>query len=412
MKILIFSQYFWPESFRINEVVESLMLLGHEVTVLTGQPNYPQGKIFGGYKSFSVDMQLHPLGYRIYRVPLVPRGSGSAIRLGLNYLSFLAASALLGTWSLRGQRFDLVFVYGASPILQAAAAIWLARLKHAKLVLWVQDLWPQSIEATGYIKSGRVLNLVSRLVSAIYQRCDLLLVQSMPFLTIVQAMAGSTLVKYHPNPGELAFSGARPSESTPAIRLSSKFNVVFAGNLGKAQALPTILEAAEILRSDLTVQFVLVGSGSQSEWLSQEIINRSLPNVSLTGRFEPNQMPGILEQASVLLVSLVKNPIVSHTVPSKIQVYLAAGKPIIAAMNGEGARVVAEAGAGLTCPAEDALALAQAVRELKAMSNSQRTLMGEKGARYYALNFEPNALAEKLQDHFLEVLGRGCEMVD
>lgn len=403
MRVLVLSQYYWPESFRINEVVESLRCVGCHITVLTGQPNYPQGEVFDGYHAGGFGAQPHDLGYSIYRVPLVPRGQGGAIGLLVNYLSFVLSASVLGPWLLRKQHFDVVFVYAPSPIIQAIPAAWLAFIKDAKLVTWVQDLWPESLEATGFVRNRRVLALVAMLVRWIYRRCDLLLVQSQAFIAPVQAMAGKTPVQYHPNPGELAF-GQAGLLGPPALVLAPGFNVVFAGNLGTVQALGTVLDAAELLLPHADVRIVLVGSGSRSEWLKQEVVRRQLGNVQLAGRFATEAMPGILAQASVLLVSLVRSSIMSQTVPSKVQAYLAAGKPIIASLDGEGARVVDESGAGLACPAEDAAALAQAVLRLRAMPPDELQRMGEVGQIYYKQHFDPAVLATKLMQHFSQVL--------
>lgn len=403
MRVLVLSQYYWPESFRINEVVESLRCVGCHITVLTGQPNYPQGEVFDGYHAGGFGAQPHDLGYSIYRVPLVPRGQGGAIGLLVNYLSFVLSASVLGPWLLRKQHFDVVFVYAPSPIIQAIPAAWLAFIKDAKLVTWVQDLWPESLEATGFVRNRRVLAFVAMLVRWIYRRCDLLLVQSQAFIAPVQAMAGKTPVQYHPNPGELAF-GQAGLLGPPALVLAPGFNVVFAGNLGTVQALGTVLDAAELLLPHADVRIVLVGSGSRSEWLKQEVVRRQLGNVQLAGRFATEAMPGILAQASVLLVSLVRSSIMSQTVPSKVQAYLAAGKPIIASLDGEGARVVDESGAGLACPAEDAAALAQAVLRLRAMPPDELQRMGEVGQIYYKQHFDPAVLATKLMQHFSQVL--------
>ena len=407
MKVLVLSQYFWPESFRINEVVESLRCAGCHITVLTGQPNYPLGEVFDGYHAGGIKVQQHELGYSIYRVPLVPRGRGGAIGLVANYLSFVLSASVLGPWLLRKQRFDVVFVYAPSPIIQAIPGVWLAFIKRAKLITWVQDLWPQSLEATGFVRNRRVLDTVALVVRWIYRRCDLLLVQSQAFISPVKAMAGKTPVQYHPNPGELAFSQAATTVSPPALVLAPGFNVVFAGNLGTVQALETVLDAAEMLLPHADVRMVLVGSGSRSAWLQQEVIRRQLVNVQLAGRFLPEAMPGILAQASVLLVSLMRSPIMSQTVPSKVQAYLAAGKPIIASLDGEGARVLNESGAGVSCPAEDAAALVKAVLQLKATPHPELQRMGEAGHTYYKRYFDPTALAAKLAQHFAQVLG--CE---
>ena len=403
MKVLVVSQYFWPEAFRINEVVLSLIAVGCDVTVLTGQPNYPQGDVFDGYHVAGFGAEQHVAGYSIFRVPLVPRGHRGARGLVVNYLSFVLSASLLGPWLLRKQHFDVVFVYAPSPIVQAVPAVWLAFLKRAKLVTWVQDLWPQSLEATGFVRNRRVLSMVAVLVRWIYRHCDLLLVQSQAFIPPVKAMASKTPVLYHPNPGELAFDQTQPS-GPQALVLEPGFNVVFAGNLGTVQALGTVLDAAELLRPYSDVRLVLVGSGSRSDWLLQEVACRKLDNVQLAGRFAPEAMPGILAQASALLVSLTNSPIMTLTVPSKVQAYLAAGKPIIASLSGEGARVVEESGAGLACPAEDAAALADAVQRLRAIPQAELQRMGAAGKIYYKRHFDPVVLAEKLAQHFSQVL--------
>ena len=395
MRILVLSQYFWPETFRITEVAQSLREVGCDVTVLTGQPNYPEGVVAAGYSADSLGKQIHG-GLTIYRVPLMPRGRGSALRLVLNYLSFVVSAAVFGPWLLRGRSFDAILVYAPSPILQAIPAIWLAWLKGAKLVTWVQDLWPESLSATGFVRSPKILSAVSAVVRWIYRKNDLLLVQSWAFVAPVARMAGRTPVVYHPNPGELAFSTAQ-AEQPSALQLEPGFNIVFAGNLGTVQALDTVLAAAQLLRDEPGLRFILVGSGSRGEWLRQEIERLGLENVSMVGRFPPADMPGILAQASALLVSLVRDPIMSQTVPSKVQAYLAAGRPIIAALDGEGARVVAESGAGVACPAGDARALADAVRQLCDASPEERQRMAKSGRAYYEQHFEPELLARRLK---------------
>lgn len=402
MNVLILSQHYWPETFRINEVAESLQRAGCNVRVLTGQPNYPDGVVQPGYRAASMTTEHHAAGYTIHRVPLCPRGRGGAPRLVANYLSFLAAASVLGPWSLRGKDVDIIFVYGTSPILQAIAGIVLKVFKRARLVTWVQDLWPQSLEVTGFVRNPRLLDSVAAVVRWIYRRCDLLLVQSHGFLPAVKSMAGNTPVEYHPNPGELAFS--RREASAPTLVLPGGFNVVFAGNFGTVQALDTVIDAAERLKDVGGIRFVLVGSGSRSDWVRSEIERRGLGNVLMPGRFAPDAMPGILSQASALLVSLTRGEILSQTVPSKVQAYLAAGRPILASLDGEGARVVREAGAGVATPAEDSAALADAVLSLKASSPEALNAMGTAGRRYYEAHFDPEVLAARLARRFQGLL--------
>jgi glycosyltransferase involved in cell wall biosynthesis len=408
LRILLLSQYFWPESFRINQLMRSMSRSGCHITVLTGQPNYPDGTVFPGFSAASTAKEKHADGYAILRVPLVPRGRATVPRLIANYVSFVISASVFGPWLLREAKFDVVFVYAPSPILQVIPAIVLKWIKRAPLVTWVQDLWPQSLESTGFVTNRQILRLVEKLVGWIYRRNDLLLGQSHSFVSSIGKLSGRTPVKYFPNPGEGTGSEV-PHQSSPALSLDSGFNVVFAGNLGMVQSLETVLDAAELLRGESQIRFVLIGSGSRSGWLRDEIKRRRLENVLLPGRIASDQMPAIMAQASVLLVSLIRSPVMSQTIPSKIQSYLAAARPIIASLDGEGAEVVVEAGAGVSVPAEDAGALADAVLKIRALSEKERSRMGEAGRSFYDRHFDPDVLAWDLIGHFQTVLNRHRE---
>lgn len=396
MRILVLSQYYWPETFRITEVAQALRDEGCEVLILTGQPNYPEGVSFSGYSWCSIGSEQHD-GMTILRVPLIPRGDGSACRLILNYLSFVLCVSFFGPWLLRGRSIDSIFVFGCSPILQVIPAIWLAKLKKASLITWIQDLWPESLSATGFVHSPKLLHSISHLVSWIYRKNSLLLVQSQAFIKPVQKMAGNIPVRYHPNPGDITFSTLDQTEACP-VTFSPGFNVVFAGNLGTVQALETILDAAEILRCEKEIALILVGSGSRSAWMQAEINRRNLANVHLPGRFPPSDMPSIMSRASVLMVSLVKNAGMSQILPSKLQTYMAAGKPIIASVEGEAARIILEAGAGIVTPVEDAFGLADGIRQLKHSPSCVLESMGQNARTYYENNFEPRFLARILKE--------------
>lgn len=403
MKVLIVSHYFWPESFRINDMAAELVAQGCNVTVLTGQPNYPDGDIFPGYRAWSIRKEHHPAGFDVFRVPSHPRRKGKARDLAMNYLASVFNIAVLGPWLLRGRQVDVVFVYATSPVLHALSARVVATFKRARLVTWVQDLWPESLEATGFIRKRWILSSVGKVVEWAYRSSDLILAQSEAFVRTIRPMAGATPVRYYPNPGEAVFSTESPTGEPPALQLNPGFNVVFAGNLGTVQSLDTILDAAELLLSKQEIRFVLVGSGSRLEWLKQQVQDRGLLNVELPGRFPVSAMPGLFRQASALIMSLVASPIMDQTIPSKLQAYLAAGRPVIASMNGEGARVVEEAGAGVACPAGDAGALARAVSHLADMSKSEQDALGAAATRYYEQHFEPRMLSRRLVDMFLEL---------
>lgn len=404
MRLLIFSQYFWPETFGINGLVQTLAERGQKLAVLTGKPNYPEGRIFQGYTACGIQQECHG-GVDVVRVPLIPRGSQSSLRLALNYLSFILSAYIFAPFALRGRRFDLVFVYAPSPLLQALPAIFLAWLKRAPLVVWVQDLWPESLAATGFIRNKYVLKTVEIAVRYIYRHSESILIQSEAFRAPVSNMVRDTSkIHYFPNSADAPpfqpdtmVSGSMVDELASAIR--SSFSVVFTGNVGTAQSVETIIEAADRLRGLPDIRFFVVGSGSRWDWLAGEIQRKNLNNIVLTGRLPASAMPAILSAASVLLATLSDAPIFAYTIPSKVQAYLAAGRPVIVCMNGEGARVLGEACAGIACNAGDSVALAEAVLQLQALTPQERAQMGENGRRYFSEHYESGKLAGQLIEH-------------
>lgn len=401
MRVLIFSQYFWPENFPINDVTKALLDKGIEVEVLTGKPNYPRGSVFEGYRASWCQQETWH-GADINRIPLLPRGRGG-VSLALNYLTFILSGLLFAPWMLRGKRFDVIFIYAPSPILQAIPAIFLGRLQGCPVVLWVQDLWPESLSATGYVKNRFLLRMVETMVRYIYRHTDSILIQSEAFRVPVARLArDSDKIRYYPNAVEMTRpSSAPPSPEADTLTkdIAQGFSVVFAGNLGTAQSVETMVDAAEKLRAHADVRFFLVGSGSRLDWLRLEIARRGLSNVILPGRFPSTAMPAFYAAASALLVSLSDEAIFAYTIPSKLQGYLAAGRPIIASLNGEGARVVAEANAGVGCAAGDADALAAAVMHLRSLSQPERAVLGDNGRRYAAEHYSLDRLANDLIRH-------------
>lgn len=402
MKILIVSQYFWPEGFSINDVARSLVEKGVVVDVLTGKPNYPAGEKFEGYRGFGF-MRETWKGVSVFRIPLFARGVGGALRLVINYLSFVISGLLFGALLLRKQRYDAILVYAPSPILQAIPAIFLGWLKRCGVIVWVQDLWPESLSATGHVRNKRVLKMVESLVRFIYKRSDLLLAQSKAFVPLVQNLAANTLVQYYPNSVDPSFAHPSAQDLPEVSGLGDGFSVLFAGNIGTVQSVDTIVEAADLLQSYPDIHLVVMGDGSRREWMLQEQRSRGLSNLHLPGRFPVEMMPGFMQKASVLLVSLTDQEIFKATIPNKIQAYLAAGRPIAASLNGEGARIVLEAKAGLAAPAEDGKALADTVLQFYHMSRQQREEMGARGRAYYKKHFEHDMLMTRLIEHLRSV---------
>lgn len=406
MRILIVAQVFWPENFRINDLCVELRRRGHEVTVLTGWPNYPEGRIFPEFKRDPAAF-AELGGAPIVRVPIVPRGTGH-VRLVLNYLSFVVSAALLGSWKLRGKRFDAIFVWESSPITVGLPAIVFRWTKRAPMAFWVLDLWPETLEAVGVVRSTRMLRLVGKLVTFIYARCDVILAQSRSFVPqIARWCRRETWIEYFPVWPESVFDrgAAQPAPEVPVV--ADSFNVMFAGNVGEAQDFPAILAAAEMLKDQPRIRWLVVGDGSAAAWVKREIARRGLQErVLMLGRHPVERMPAFFRHANALLVSLKDEPIFALTIPGKLQSYLEAGVPVVAMLNGEGADVVNRFDAGVTCPAGDSAALATAVLKLAALPQQELERMGANGSRASATEFDRHMLITRLEG-WLERLVQG-----
>ncbi|PVZ32936.1 glycosyltransferase family 4 protein [Pseudomonas sp. CC120222-01a] len=397
LKVLILSQYFWPESFIINDIVRLLHEQGHEVVVATGKPNYPEGKFFSGYQFRGVQHERYLGKVDVFRVPLWARGQGGAKNLALNYLSFAFIGLFAFPFLLRKRKFDAIFVFAPSPLTQVIPAIFLKYVKRAPLTVWVQDLWPESLAATGYIKSPLALKVAGCFVRGIYAFCDKLFVQSKAFFDPVARYARRDKIVWYPN--SIDATVVPPSAQLPdelLQMLDDHFCVVFAGNLGTAQALDTVVDAAIQLRDDPQIRLVMVGSGSRLNWLKEQKAAHRLDNLILPGRFPMDTMPQVFERAGALLVTLNADEIFTQTIPSKVQAYLAAGRPIVACLDGEGARVVDEARAGLSTPAEQAEPLAQTIRRMKSIGKDERERMGRDGRAYFDAHFDMRHQVESL----------------
>jgi len=398
VRLLIVSQYFWPENFRINDLAVAFRERGHDVTVLTGVPNYPEGSFYPGYGLFRKRREQWN-GIEIIRMPLIPRGNGGGLRLALNYLSFAFFASLLAPLRCRGH-FDAIFVHEPSPITIGFPAMVMRRLKKAPLFFWVLDLWPESLEAAGGVKSAKILNWVGRMVRYIYSGCDRVLVQSRRFVEPVGAHGvARDDILYFPSWAEELY---RPLPRSTAFdekhTLPEGFRIMFAGNIGAAQDFESILSAAEELKSDSHIQWLIVGDGRMGEWVRKQIDARGLgATVHMLGRHPVEMMPEFFAAADAMLVSLKAQPIFAMTIPGKVQSYLACGRPVIAMLDGEGATVIEESGAGYPCAAGDAGALAAAVRRMAELAPEARERMGADGRRYYEEHFERNMLFSKLE---------------
>lgn len=404
MRILVVSQYFWPENFRVNDLVKEWVQRGHEVTVLTGIPNYPVGKVFEAYYNEPNAFAEYE-GAEVVRVPLLSRGAGG-FRLMLNYLSFVLGACCFGPWRLRGKSADMIFVFEPSPVTVGLPAVLLGKIKSAPVVFWALDLWPETLAAIGMVRSPRVLGWVGHMVRFIYNRCTLVLGQSRGFLDgIAQYCDDKTKIRYFPSWAEDIFMDENVQPALEVPEKADSFTIVFAGNIGEAQDMPAVLDAVEYLKHSSIIRWIIVGDGRKSDWLKSEVVRRGLDKqVLLLGRFPVERVPSFYAHADALLISLKLDPVFNMTIPGKVQSCLMAGKPLLGMLGGEGAAVIHDAKAGLICQAGDGIGLAKAVQALAAMSPTERKKMGLNGQKYAQQEFGRPQLMDRLEALLAEAI--------
>jgi len=398
LNILIISQYFFPENFLINDLVFSLKKKGHNIQVLTGKPNYSKTHFFEGYGWNSPDFEIIN-NIPVYRSNLFSRKKGGAIRLFLNYISF-AVLAVFKVRKIKGP-FDVIFVYQTSPITVGIPAIFAKKLFKTPIYFWVQDLWPESLTAAGGIKNKLVLSFFNSLTKWIYNHSKKILIQSDGFREyIVNQGISNDKIIFYPNSTEDFYKPLKEVKRYQEFFQDEFFNIVFAGNIGEAQSFKTIIKAMNNIK-ELPVKIIVLGDGRYKETALSLIKEKGLEShFNFLGSFPPTEMPKFFSHADALLVSLKRDKIFSLTIPSKIQSYLACGKPIIASIDGEGAKIVNDAKCGITSPAEDSLKLSEGIQELIALDKYKRSEMGENGRAYYEKVFNRNNLLENLESIF------------
>jgi colanic acid biosynthesis glycosyl transferase WcaI len=400
MKILIVCQYFWPESFRVNDVAASLRERGHEVTVLTGKPNYPAGDFFPGYNFLGQYRETYR-GVDVLRIPIIPRGQSKALQLLLNYLSFAFFGSLIAPFRAR-TRYDAILVYALSPIFMVIPALILKMLGRGPVYIWLQDLWPESLSATGAVHSKTLLRFVGIATALIHRNVDLNFVSCAGFCQKLKAMGvDAKRIRYLPNYAEDIYGEqANVAGCADFDALVPKgFRVMFAGNVGEAQDFPMIIAAAELLKSRKHIQWVIVGDGRALPWVKEEVARRGLQDVfHLVGKFPVEQMPQWYACADAMLVTLRSDPIFALTLPTKVHSYMAASKPILAALEGEAALILNESKCGICVAAGDAAALAEAVVKASHMNPEERRQLGLSGRAYFEVHFERKRLIAQLEE--------------
>ena len=400
MKILIVTSYFFPENFRINDFAQEFQKKGYDITVLTGIPNYPDGNFYGGYGILKNNDQIYK-GIKIYRAPLIPRGSGSNIRLVLNYLSFVLGGIYKSIF-LINNKFDIIFVFEPSPITVGLPAIFIKKIKKIPICFWVLDLWPESVIAGSNTKSNFIPNLLMPVIKYIYNQCDSILVSSRGFISsIVDKGIKRNKIQFFPQWAEPIFKPMNAVNDLLTDIPKNSFKIMFTGNIGKAQDFPSIIKAADLLRDEKHIHWIIVGNGSRKKWAETKVKSLNLDeNFHFLGSHPLDEMPKYYSNADAMLFSLKKEYIYSITIPAKAQTYLACGKPILAIVDGEANTIIKEAKAGLTCGAEDAESLAKNVLCLSKYDKEQINVLGSNSYTYYQKHYGRDMLLKKAENIF------------
>lgn len=387
MKILVVCQYYYPEPFRLPDICSAIVRLGHDVTVMTGTPNYPEGEIYPGYEKGGRSDEMID-GVKIHRCPLIPRKQGALYRF-LNYYSFVfsARQYLLGM----KEEFDVVLVNQLSPVMMAQPALHWAKRHGKKCVLYCLDLWPESLLAGGIRKDSAIYKIFWHISRRIYRKADALLVSSGGFREYFREEMGidPDKVGYLPQYAEELF------DHLPEAKKQEGVHFLFAGNVGQTQSVETIVSAAKLLKEEKNIQIHIVGGGISLDKCRE--MAEGLENITFHGRRDLEEMPAFYAMADAMLVSLVDDPVLSTTLPGKVQSYMAAGKAVIGSIGGETARVIREADCGACAAPEDPKALAQLLRQAAA-DPEQLKCQGENARNYYQTHFRKERFLTTLLD--------------
>lgn len=399
-RILVVGQHFWPEGFRINDICDYFIEHGVEVEVLCGLPNYPRGEFHPGYSLRGPYREDHN-GIKVFRAPEIPRGDNSNLRIFLNYVSFPLTS-LLHLPRLMFGKYDKIFLYQLSPVMMTIAGILLSKVRRIESTMYVLDLWPENLFSVLDVKNKMFRRLAEQISHWHYRQPDKIVVLSEQMRSKIKSITGlpDDKISIVPQACESLYE-IETYDSDLARHLGEGFKVVFTGNISPAQSFETIVDAAQELKNEgLTdISWVIVGDGMSRADLEKEVRRRGLDDVfQFEGHHPVEDIPKYTTLADVLVAGLVKSDLLEATIPAKVMSYIASGRPLALAMDGEVERlVVSDAQCGLVGPAGDAVALADNVRKLYQMSPQDRQDMGARGKAYHFANLERSIVLDRLK---------------
>lgn len=395
--ILVISQYFYPENFRINDMCKEWVKRGYEVTVVTGIPNYPQGKFFDGYGLFKKRKEDYE-GVHVIRLPILSRGKGS-VRLALNYFSFVVSGFF---WKMFTKvKADKVFIFEVSPMTQALVGVWYAKRRKIPCSIYVTDLWPESVEIVLDLHNKLILGPIGKMVDYVYKNCDRIFTSSQTFIDkIASRNVPKEKLEFWPQYAEDFYQKVEKKASE--IPQDGELNLLFAGNLGYAQGLNILTEAAKILKDkNEFVRFNLVGNGRYEAVLKENIVKENVEEYfNFINRRPPEEIPEYMAASDVALIILSRSEIFAMTIPAKTQSCLACGIPIIVSADGEVQEVIKEANCGFGSDAEDVDGFVNNIIRMKNVSLEERELFAKNALKYSKEKFAKKDLMDRMEDYF------------
>ncbi len=391
MKILLVTQYFYPENFKGNDIAFEMQKKGHEVTVLTGIPNYPKGEFFNGYGYFKRRRETVN-GVKVIRTFLIPRGNSTAIPLMVNYFTWFIFASFYAVYLALSKKFDKIIVQQLSPVMMGLPAVVVKKIQKIPVYFWVLDLWPESLESAGGIKNKKILGFFESMVKFLYRNSDKILISSKGFKqSILKKGNFEDKIIYFPNWAESSITDFNQCQNVKINlpKFPSGFNILFAGNVGVAQDLENAIKAMEIVsKQNTNINFLILGDGRDRERLQKLVLEKNIEkNIHFFGKYPIETMSYFFSKADCMFVSLKNEPIFSLSLPAKVQAYMSVGKPIISMMNGEGYNIINEADCGFAVHAEDYKDLADKILEIEKLPVIERQRLGQNGKSFYQENF-------------------------
>ena len=399
MKILVITQYFWPETFRVNDIVRYLKENNYDVDVLTGIPNYPEGILHEEFKKNREKFNDY-YGTNIFRVPLFLRRDASKFNLFLNYISFVISAIIFGSFILRKKKYDIVFSFATSPLTSSLPAIFFSKIKSCRSFIWVLDLWPDILKELKIINNNFIYNIISSISKFIYKKFDYILVQSNSFKQIIKKYTDNNNIFYFP-----AWSEEIDSYAANQTKYNNdkSFKIVFTGNIGEAQNFDNVIEVVRILKNHDDLKWIIVGTGRDVENISKIIKKENIKNFFLEGKKNINEISYYHSIADVLFISLKSGNAISSTIPGKLQTYFLSNKFILGMISGESKRIIEDSGIGCCVDPNSPKDLAKKILYLKNNPEIIKQVnQTNRGKDYLYKFFNKKIIFEKLTQYFDE----------